>query len=86
VPWVIGSGGVVVDVTSDEAIEAAMRKILSDSVARQRYAMAAKARAESFSAIQVASTYEAHYTKTLQRKIDLHPSAETATWPDTGRI
>ena len=83
VPWVIGSGGAVVDVTSDEAIEAAMRKILSDSVARQRYATAAKACAERFSAIQVASTYEVHYAKTLQRGIDLHPTSKTVCWPDT---
>lgn len=86
VPWVIEAGGVVVDVMSDRAIEAAMKRLLSDPVARQHYATVARARAENFNATEVAITYEAHYTKTLQREVNPHQASETPVLPDTGRI
>lgn len=65
VPWVIGEGGVVTDVTSSTAIEAALHKLLSDQSARLAHAQKARARAESFSAAEVAAAYETHYSAIL---------------------
>lgn len=65
VPWVIGEGGVVTDVTSSAAIEAALHKLLSDQSARLAHAQKARARAESFSAAEVAAAYETHYAAIL---------------------
>lgn len=85
VPWVIGDGGVVVDVASDQAIEAALKKMLSDPPARKKYAEAARARADRFSAIQVAITYEVQYQNVLTHALDTHSASSTVTRADAGR-
>lgn len=67
VPWVIGEGGVVADVTSAAAIEAALVALIADPVAHQRYAQVAKARVlDNFSADRVAVAYETIYQDVLR--------------------
>ncbi|MCL4472141.1 MAG: glycosyltransferase family 4 protein [Sulfuricella sp.] len=62
VPWVIGEGGVVTDVTSATTIEATIASLISDPNAYQEYGQAAKARVrENFSADCVAAAYESLY-------------------------
>lgn len=85
VPWVIGDGGVVVDVTSDHAIEATLKKMLSDLPALKQYAEAAKARAVSFSAIQVALAYEAQYQNALKHVFNTRSASSTVPRTDAGR-
>lgn len=68
VPWLIGEGGLTVDVTSAHAIEAAMRRMLSDPAARQKYADAALVRAATFGAASVAEAYETHYAQVLNAR------------------
>lgn len=66
VPWVIGGGGVVTDMTSVSEIETALTGLLSNPFALQRHAEAARTRAlNSFSAAQVAEAYEQNYTRVL---------------------
>jgi glycosyltransferase involved in cell wall biosynthesis len=67
VPWVIGEGGVVTDVTSDAAIEKAMVSLLSDSVKYQCHSQSARSRVqENFSAERVAASYESIYLDVLR--------------------
>lgn len=67
VPWVIGEGGVVTDVTSTAAIEKAMVGLLSDSVEYQCYGHSARSRVqENFSSERVAATYESIYLDVLR--------------------
>jgi glycosyltransferase involved in cell wall biosynthesis len=73
VPWVIGEGGVVTDVTSAAAIEAAMAALISDPAAYQRFAQMATARVqENFSAGRVAAAYEAIYLDVLRGQENQH--------------
>lgn len=68
VPWVIGRGGVVTDVTSDSAIESALVSLLSDQTLHQRYAEEGRTRANnSFRAAQVTEAYESNYTIILHQ-------------------
>lgn len=74
VPWVIGEGGLVTDVTSVEAIESALVSLLANPATRQCHAHAARVRAEeSFTAVQVADAYEEKY-ETVLRHAGLHRS------------
>ncbi|OYW35702.1 MAG: hypothetical protein B7Z35_14625 [Hydrogenophilales bacterium 12-61-10] len=67
VPWVIGEGGVVVDVTSVKEIESALVGLLSDLPAYQRCTQAARKRAqENFAVDQVADAYEATYSNAIR--------------------
>jgi len=67
VPWVIGEGGVVTDVTSDAAIEKAMVSLLSDPVEYECYRQSARSRVqENFSAERVAASYESIYLDVLR--------------------
>ncbi len=67
VPWVIGEGGVVTDVTSAAAIEADLAAVISDSAAYQRCAQLARTRVlENFGADRVAVTYESIYLDVLR--------------------
>lgn len=67
VPWVIGEGGVTVDVTSAVAIESALVALLSDWSAYQRCARAARKRAqENFTLDQVADAYEVNYSNAIR--------------------
>jgi glycosyltransferase involved in cell wall biosynthesis len=86
VPWVIGGGGVVVDVASDQAILAALEKMLSDPHARKRHAEAAKTRADNFTALHVAINYEAHYQIAMQCKVDSRSSRHSSGSPDVSQI
>lgn len=62
VPWVIGDGGVVTDVTSVESIASALVGLLANPATRLSHAQAARARAEeSFAAKQVADAYVENY-------------------------
>lgn len=62
VPWVIGDGGVVTDVTSVESIESALVGLLTNPATRRSHAQAARVRAEkSFTAAHVADAYEENY-------------------------
>lgn len=66
VPWVVGEGGVVTDVTSAAAMEAAMTAILGDRAAHRKHAFAGRARAqENFTADHVAAAYEVIYSEIL---------------------
>ena len=62
VPWVVGEGGILTDVTSAEAIEQAMFELL-DSPERYRAAvLAARVRVrDQFTADKVADAYELNY-------------------------
>lgn len=86
VPWVIGEGGVLVDVRSVAEIEAAMKHMLFNPMLRQQYAAAAKVRAENFSAAQTAAAYEAHYSNALQSALTPNREANNAGCPDAGRV
>lgn len=86
VSWVIGEGGMVVDVRSVVEIEAAMKKMLSNPAMRQQYAVAAKARVENFSAARTAAAYETHYSNALQSALNPYREAVHAGTPDAGRI
>lgn len=86
VSWVIGEGGMVVDVRSVVEIEAAMKNMLSNPAMRQQYAVAAKARAESFSAARTAAAYETHYSNALRSALNPYREAVHAGTPDAGRI
>lgn len=87
VPWVIGEGGVVIDVTSASAIEAALIELLSSSTVRQQHAQAAKARAHAnFSAKQVADAYEENYMKVLRHADSTNQMAGKPELPDVGCI
>lgn len=67
VPWVVGEGGAVVDVTSVEAIESALVGLLSDFPTYQRCTQAARKRAqENFTVDQVADAYEANYSNAIR--------------------
>jgi glycosyltransferase involved in cell wall biosynthesis len=66
VPWVIGEGGVVTDVTSAASIEAAAVALISKPAVHQQYAHAARMRVqENFSAERVAASYESIYLDVL---------------------
>lgn len=68
VPWVIGEGGVVTDVTSVEAINAALLHLLVDPVTHQRHSKAARTRAhDQFSAAQVADSYVTTYSNAIRQ-------------------
>lgn len=79
VPWVMGDGGVVTDVTSVAAIEAALHGLISDSAVHRRHAEAGKARAHAcFSATQVAAIFETIYDEVLHNtRSRLPKSAES---------
>lgn len=85
VSWVIGGGGMAVDVRSDVEIEAAMKKMLSNPAMRLQYAVAAKARAENFSAARTAAAYETHYSNALRSALNPYREAVHAGSPGAGR-
>lgn len=73
VPWVVGAGGLLVDVRDPQAIRAAMATLLTDAQAYSRCSIAARERATStFSARDVTASYMLIY----RRCID---TAESAT-------
>lgn len=65
VPWVVGEGGILTDVNSDEAIERAVLALIDDPVRYRAAATAAWSRAHSqFSAAKVVEAYEDLYRQT----------------------
>ena len=67
VPWVIGEGGIVVDVRSAADIRSAMENLISDPIAYRTCAIVGSARAQKdFSASCVAKAYEAIYLDMLR--------------------
>lgn len=85
VPWVIGEGGVVTNVKSAVAIEAALAQLLSDPANLLHHAQAAKARASCFSAAEVAAAYEAHYLTVLRQAGIAYTIADHAALQASGR-
>ena len=68
VPWVIGDGGIVTDVTSVRDMEKALIDIFVDPVTLQQYAQSAKARAlENFNEVRISASYEEKYLRILRR-------------------
>ena len=87
VPWVIGEGGVVVDVTSVEAIESALVRLLSDLSAYRRCTQAARKRAqENFTVDQVADAYEANYSNAIRHICTERKISSNAVMPDISKI
>lgn len=87
VPWVIGEGGVVVDVTSVEAIESALIRLLSDAGIRHLHSKAAKARAHAqFSTAQVVDAYEATYSNALHRVSVTNAVSRDGVFQSMGKI
>lgn len=70
VPWVVGEGGILVDVTSAAAIEQAMVDLLGSPEHYRSCAVAARARArEHFTPAIVADAYESVYHETTRSKL-----------------
>lgn len=68
VPWVIGGGGMVTDVTSIRGIEKALIDVFVDPAKLQQYAQSARERAlENFNALRVSATYEEKYIHILRQ-------------------
>jgi glycosyltransferase involved in cell wall biosynthesis len=66
VPWVVGDGGLLVDVTDPQAMADAMHRLLSDRALRERHAQAAARRArETFAVGRVVDAYEAAYRRAI---------------------
>lgn len=66
VPWIIGDGGAITDVTSASAIAATIAVLLSDSALYFACGQRARVRvSEQFSADQVAAAYEQIYSQVL---------------------
>lgn len=87
VPWVIGEGGVVVDVTSVEAIESALVGLLSDLSAYRRCTQAARKRAqENFTVDQVADAYEANYSNAIRHICTEGKISANAVMPGISKI
>lgn len=61
VPWVVGDGGILVDVTSVAAIEQALLELLDSPERYRTVAEGALARGKHFTAAKVADAYEAIY-------------------------
>lgn len=85
VPWVMGAGGLAVDVTSADAMAAAMIRLLADPEALRRHAQAARSRAEDFGATQVAAAYEAHYLTVLRLSGVAQSIEEHVACPASGK-
>lgn len=67
VPWVVGDGGLMTDVTSPPAIADALYELLANADSRSQYAHAAANRArQTFSVKTVTDSYEAQYCLALQ--------------------
>jgi glycosyltransferase involved in cell wall biosynthesis len=67
VPWVIGEGGMTVDVTSVNAITDAMCQLLSNNMEHARYCKDAKQQTIArFSATHIAQAYEAEYQAAIK--------------------
>lgn len=78
VPWVVGDGGLMADVTSPPAIADALYALLTNANSRRQYAHAAASRArQTFSVKTVADSYEAQYYRALERP-SVHLRIETA--------
>lgn len=68
VPWVIGEGGIVTDVTSPQALAVAMEQLLSDVELYKHYSYKAARRANDFfRATTVAEQYEKIYFDVLAK-------------------
>jgi L-malate glycosyltransferase len=68
VPWTLGDGGLLVDVTSPKAIAAAMLQIASDEVARLRMENTARESVmRRFHLAQMTDRYEAIYASLLKK-------------------
>lgn len=86
VPWVVGGGGILTDVTSPDAIEAALTSLLSDQSAYQCCVSAARTRSsENFSAVPVAVAYEFNYQDVLlgtnrQSKVSMRQPNDISTF------
>jgi glycosyltransferase involved in cell wall biosynthesis len=66
VPWVVGAGGMLVDVRDPQAIHAAMATLLTDAHAYSRCSLAARARATStFSGRDVTASYLRIYRRCI---------------------
>lgn len=73
VPWVIGEGGEVTDVTSPVAMKDAMLVLLSSPVAYKSYVKTARIRVqESFTADRVISAYELIYQNVMHEALVRH--------------
>jgi glycosyltransferase involved in cell wall biosynthesis len=87
VPWVIGEGGVVTDVTSVEAIESALVHLLVDPATHQRHSKAARERAhDQFGAVQVADAYVAVYSNAMHLAGDQSEEISDVVSHSTGKI
>jgi glycosyltransferase involved in cell wall biosynthesis len=69
VPWVVEDGGLLVDVTSIEAIAQAVNRLLTDATLyEQLSARAVAIVAERFPLVKIAKDYLALYEQVAQRK------------------
>lgn len=62
-PWLIGTGGVLTDVTSPHAMAAATLRLLKEPGALERCRLAAERRAAAFSSAAIAEQYETLYSR-----------------------
>ena len=68
-PWVVGEGGILVDVTKPQAMADALYRLLDDEGARDRAAREASGRARKLFAVEtVADMYEVQYRLALSRQ------------------
>lgn len=87
VPWVIGEGGALVDVTSVEAIESALLRLLDDTGAYLRHSNAATARAhDQFGAAQVVDAYEVTYANAVHPGTPVNVASRNGLLQMTGKI
>ncbi len=76
VPWVVGEGGILTDVTSAKSIEQAMLDLLDSPVRYQAAAEAARARVrDHFTADKVAGAYETIYRQLYGETVHHEPAS-----------
>lgn len=66
VPWVVGDGGILVDVMSAAAIERALVELLDDPIRYRAVSCEARARCRDFAQDKVVDSYESIYRAVLQ--------------------
>jgi glycosyltransferase involved in cell wall biosynthesis len=70
VPWMVGDGGILVNINKPVEIGNAVQKILNDRDLHQSYSRAARSRVNEFRAGYVTKKYEAKYLSILSGKIN----------------
>ena len=82
VPWVVGDGGLLVDVTQPEAMAAALLRLTSDPAFAARLGQAGRQQSrQRFGVEAVANAYEGHYDIELSRRAPAQPIAPAAVVP-----